>query len=129
MRRCHLVVLVALALAACAYYDPTPGTIHLLTTYGGQPRGCRAQVWTAEGKQIQDVGIEGDGRSVDIRVAPGTYTLKFLGHDGNLYPATVEVQLYEAGEVSLTIDLSRPGPSGTITKSFPEAAAATPDGG
>jgi hypothetical protein len=83
-----------------------PGTIHLKTVYGTEPRGCMAQVWNADGKQIRNIGI--NDTPVDIEVPAGTYTLKFEGHDKTLYPAVVEVKLFEAGEVSLTIDLSQP---------------------
>jgi hypothetical protein len=113
-----------LLLACCGCYDPVPGTIHLHTTVDGQPHGCLVQVFNAQGRQVQQDGVN-DGH-VDIEnLAPGTYTLKFQGFEQQLYPAQRTVKLFEAGEVDLTVELTSAadnGPASADSAGSPAAA-------
>jgi hypothetical protein len=100
-----LAGLLLFAATACSYYDPVPGTVHLKTVLNGEPQSCMVQVFNAQGNQVQQDGVN-DGH-VDVeKLAPGSYTLKFLGFDNQPYPAVRSVKLFEAGEINLTVELS-----------------------
>ncbi len=103
------VLTAVLLWSGCSYYDPIPATIDLHTTLSGQPHGCQALVFNAQGNQIQSLGIN-DGHVVVEKLAAGTYTLKFQGFDNQMYPAVRTVKLFEAGEVKLNVELSEKDP-------------------
>lgn len=100
-----LMACVVLGLTSC--FDPPPGEVSLVSVKNGKPAVCAVQVFNEQGNQIQQASSNFDGVVYISNLKPGTYTLKFMDNQKNMYPAVrvINVRADDSvvlGDVELT---------------------------
>lgn len=103
-----LVALMAAGVLGC--FDPEPSEISIIATLNGERQGCTVQVFNSAGKQIQEESTDWHGIGYIKQLAPGTYTLKFIDNQRNLYPAQKVVSLKPGASMPVQVELSE-GPA------------------
>ena len=73
----------------------------------GEISNALVMVFTAEGRQIQQVGADQLGVLYVKGLTPGTYTFKFQGGDGQMYPAVRTVTLGEGASSFMEVDVNK----------------------
>lgn len=101
----YSLVLFALLLTSCM--DPEPSEVSVIATMGGQPKQTGVQVYTMDGRQLQEVFTQGAAAQVYIRsLAPGNYRLRFIDHNHTSYPAVRDINVGAGDSVIVEVDLS-----------------------
>lgn len=116
MKQCKASLLVlfsvcTLLLAGCS--DPEPAEVSMNVTHGGTARSCLVQVFNAQGKQIQEESADQYGVVYVKNLAPGNYTFKFVGHDGQPYPAERSATVRAGGSEFMKVELTEAAPAGS----------------
>jgi hypothetical protein len=121
---CGLALACCLLLTGC--FDPANGEIGMKITRGEEICNCLVMVFNADGKQIQEVATDQLCVVYIKRLIPGTYTFKFKGGEGNMYPAVRTVRIGEGASCYLPVDVEKAkDPEGEATAS---SAAGAPPG-
>lgn len=107
---CYFGAMLLLASACDEVRDPRPATLRLSCFYHGEPKDCWVKLFKPDGRQLLEAGCN-EGRLTLGKLHAGTYILRFYDPGQQAYPAELEVRLYEAGELELTVDLEKPGAS------------------
>lgn len=97
-------VCTALLLTGCG--DAEPGEVSMNITHGGTARACLVQVFNSGGRQLQEESADQYGVVYIKNLAPGKYTFKFLGHDGQLYPAERSATVTAGGSEFMKVELT-----------------------
>lgn len=99
-----VLVFVLMAMASCM--DEEPAEISVISKLNGKSQSCTINVFTASGKQIQQVPTDNNGIGYIKQVAAGTYILKFEDVSGNPYPAVTEVTVTAGDSLPVNVELS-----------------------
>jgi hypothetical protein len=108
MRKLVAVALAAYLMASLvSCTDAEPGEIGLNVSNNGQVQSCNILVFNEKGAQIQQEHTDQNGVAFVKKLPPGTYTLKFSGHDNVMYPAVRTVEVEAGGSAYLKVDLNQ----------------------
>lgn len=103
---CSLLCALLLA-CSCELFDPPPAEVGLRITRSGKSASCLVQVFNAEGRQMQEISPNELGVVYAKRLVAGTYTFRFVDHDGKPYPAVRTVTLVSGATAFLPVELTQ----------------------
>lgn len=113
MRRMHYSILLVPALcvllgaASCELFDPPMCEVGMHITDKGKNAAVLVQVFNELGRQTQEVASNELGVVYVKRLVAGTWTFKFIGHEGRVYPAVRTISLQAGATAYLPVELTR----------------------
>ena len=103
-----LAILGMLVWLISSCVDPEPAEISIRSTLNGRPMGANVQVWNSKGVQLTEASGDNNGVAYVKGLPPGTYTLKFVDHQGNPYAAQITVTVESNDSQMRLVELSDP---------------------
>ncbi len=100
-----LAVVVVGVLSGC--FDQPTGEISIIATRNGERTGCGVMMFNSKGVQVDQVTTDMQGLVYIKNVKAGSYTLKFVDHQGNLYPAVINVSVDPGEQETVRVDLNK----------------------
>lgn len=100
---CGLLLLAG----SCQLFDPPMCEVGMHVTKDGRDCVCLVQAWNERGRQTQELSTNELGVVYIKRLVAGSWTFKFVGHDGRTYPAVRTIQLAAGATSTITVDVNQ----------------------